>query len=410
MSTKPQTLKLLEMAHGGSAIARGKKRMTVFVPYGIPGELVRATITHQKNEHGYAELISVLQPSPDRIESQCSHFSICGGCHFQHIQYEAQLDLKRTVVVDQMARIGKIKDVPVSPMLPNPDSWAYRREIELSPVKEGGLGFWSPSERRVFPIAECPITQPELLTLLQDIDLELPGLRKLTLRCGDDEALLAAIEVDEVEPPLLEADFPISVAIVMPNRSAATLVGDHYSVFQLKGRDFRVSPGCYLAASAAGMGQVVDAVLRMAALTGSESIMELYSGVGTLTAFLAEQAAQVTAVEWNRDAVADTAVNLEHTDNVSVYEGRVEQVLPTLTESVDVMVINPPKTGLSRDASKVVVGKRPSRLIYVSSDVATMARDSRNLARSGYKLIEIQPIDMKPQSFHIETVSLWEAM
>jgi 23S rRNA (uracil1939-C5)-methyltransferase len=407
--TKRQTLKLLEMAHGGSAIARGKKQMIIFVPQGIPGELVRVTITHQKNEHGYAELVEVLQSSPDRIEQRCTHYSVCGGCHFQHIRYEAQLQVKQAVVVDQMARIGKIKDVPVNAIPPNPDQWAYQHELVLSPVTDGGLGFWSPVERRIFPIEECPITQPELLTLLQDIDLELPGLRKLTLRRGADEALLAAIEVDDVEPPSLEADFPISVAIVLPNRSAATLVGDHYSVFHIKGRDFRVSPGCYVAVSKAGMEQVIAAVLRMAALTGSESVLELYSGIGTLTAFLAEQAGQVTAVEWNRDAVADTAVNLDHTDNVSLYEGQVEQVLPTLTDPIDVMVINPPASGMSKEAAKEVVGKRPSPLIYVSSDVATMARDSRHLARSGYKLIEIQPIDMRPQTYHIETVSLWKS-
>ncbi|MCA9922200.1 MAG: class I SAM-dependent RNA methyltransferase [Anaerolineales bacterium] len=403
------TLDLIEMANGGAAVARGKKKLTIFVPYGIPGEKVRAAITSQKNDHAYAELEQVLRPSPDRIEPNCPHFGTCGGCHFQHMRYEAQLAAKQAVVVDQMERIGNIKHVPVRETLPNATPWGYQVEMSLSPTKDGRLGFWSPRLREIIPIETCPISNPQLLTLLQDIDLELPGLRKMTLRVGADEALLAAVEVNDVEPPLLEADFPISVAIVLPDKTAATLVGDHYIVQSLRGRDFRVSPGCYLPPSLTGMEQVIETVLHYARLEGSEAVLELYSGVGILTASLAEKAATVVAVEQNQDAVADMAVNLDHTDNVAVYEGYVEAVLPTLTDQFDLVIMHPPRDGLSRDMMNLLLEKRPSRIIYISSDVATLARDGRKLlSHGGYKLIEVQPIDMQPQTYHIETVSLWE--
>lgn len=368
---------------------------------------MRAQLVSQKNKYGQAELVEVLQPSPARVTPRCQHFAVCGGCHFQHMSYTAQLAAKEAVVRDQLARLGGFKRANVQPVLPNPEPWTYRVELVLSPAGNGRLGYWSPAKRKVIAVAECPIARPELVALLQDVELDLPGLRKLSLRVGDDEALLAAIEVDGVEPPELEADFPVSIAIVLPDKTAASLVGDFYSVQQVNGRDFRVSPGVEMAPSPAGMGLVVETVLRYAALTGEENVVELYSGAGTLTAFLGMQAAELVAVERNPDAVADLAANLDDLDNVNVFEGEVEKVLPLMPEGVDLMVAHPWANGLSRQAIAAVTQVKPVRFIYVSSDVATLARDGRSLAKAGYRLVEVQPIDMQPQTFHIETVSLW---
>ena len=400
------TLDVTEMAHGGSAIGRANRGRTVFVPLTIPGEKVRVQIVSEKNKYAQAQLVQVLQPSPERVEPRCQHFGVCGGCHFQHMAYAAQLTAKENVVRDQLARLGGFKSANVQPMMPNPEPYGYRVEMVLSPAGNGRLGYWSPVNREVIAIEECPIARPELVALLQDVELDLPGLRKLSLRIGDDEALLAAIEVDDVEPPELEADFPVSVAIVLPDKTAASLVGDLYSVQRVNGRDFRVSPGVEMAVSPAAMQMVVQTVLRYAALTGPETVIDLFSGAGTLTAFLAEQAQEVVAVERNPDAVADLAVNLDDLDNVAVYEGEVEAVLPALP-SAAVMVVHPPGSGLSRQAISAIGRAAPGRLIYVSSDVATLARDGRSLQQNGYQLVEVQPIDMQPQTFHIETVSLW---
>lgn len=401
------TLDLTEYANGGYAVGRASKGRTVFVPYALSGEKVKADIHTEKNKYAYAHLVEVLKASPERVEPHCPHFGVCGGCHFQHMAYEAQLRAKHEVVRDQVARIGNMVNVPIAPTLANPTPWAYRAEMNLSPVVDGGLGFWSPAEKRVVPIETCPISRPELVDLRHDIDLELPGLRKLTLRVGDDEALLAAVEVDGVEPPDLEADFPVSVAIVLPDKTAVNLVGDNFTIQSIKGRDFRVSAGCYLPPSVAGLELVVETVLRYARLTGTEQVVELYSGVGVLTAFLAEGAAAVTAIEVNPDAVADTAVNLD-ADNVSLYEGFVEELLPELEIKPDLLVVHPPKEGLSKEASRLVAELRPSRIIYISSDIATFARDGRLFNRNGYKLVEIQPIDMRPQTFYVDVVGYWE--
>ena len=403
-----QTVKLTGMAHGGSAIAKGKRGVTLFVPRGIEGELVKVELTEEKNGYAHTRLLEVIRPSSDRIEPACQHFPICGGCHFQHVEYEAQLGIKTAVVADQLARIGRIKSANVQPTLPHPSPWAYRMEMPLSPAENGRLGFWSPELKAIFPVDMCPITDPALVQLLQDVDMDLPGLRKLTLRRGDDEALLVALEVDDVEPPELEADFPVSVAIVLPDNTAASLVGDHFSVQSTRGHDFRVSPGSRFLASPAGFEQVVETVLKLADLTGQEMVLDLYSGVGRLARFLAPSAAHLVAIEQNPDAVADTAVNLEESDNVSLYEGAVEQVVPQLAGPFDLAVIHPPRKGMSRAAITAVVAQEIPRLITIHSDLANGARDAKLLQQAGYELVLVQPIDVLPQTYEIDCVMLWQ--
>jgi 23S rRNA (uracil1939-C5)-methyltransferase len=401
------TLTLTIMAHGGAAMGRDDNGRPIFVPYTIPGETVRARLTNEKRHYARAELLEIIEPSPDRIEPRCPHFGVCGGCHFQHMIYEAQLQVKRTVVIDQLQRIGGFDEVNVHSVQPNPFPWGYRMDTSLSPVPGGGLGYWSPQKREVIAIETCPIIHPRLQELWQDVDLDLPGLRKLTLRMGDDEALLAALEVNDIEPPELEADFPVSVAIVLPDQTAASLVGDNYIVQQVKGRDFRVSPGCFFQPSPAAAALLVEAVLAFANLSGVEAVVELYSGVGMLTAFLAETGAAVTAVELNPDAVADTAVNLNDFDNVTLYEGLVEEIVPLLAAQPALLVIDPPDGGLPPAVTESIIQLAPARLIYVSADLPALARDGKKLAQAGYQLVEVQPIDMTPQSFQIDTVSLW---
>ena len=402
------TLQVTAVTHGGAALGRDPQGRAIFVPYAIPGETVRVTLVDEKAHHAHARLEEVLTPAAARIVPQCPHFGECSGCHFQHMRYEAQLQAKQDIVRDQLQRIGGFKRVNVQPTLPNPQPWGYSVELPLSPTPEGGFGLWSATMQQIIPITTCPITHPDLAALLQAIDLELPDLRKMTLRLGDDGAMLAALEVEGVEPPELEVDFPFSVAIVLPDRTAASLIGDNFIIQSVKGRDFRVSSGSYFPPSPAAAALVVDTVLAYALQTNADTVLELYSGVGLLTAFLAEAAAEVVAIELNEDAVADTAVNLPDADNVTLYAGWVEDILPALDVRPDVVIVNPPDKGLTREALTAVIQQNAPRLIYVSSDPATLARDGKHLAKAGYQPIEVQPIDMRPQTYQIETVSLWQ--
>jgi len=402
-----QILQLTAMAHGGSALGRDEQGRVIFVPLAIPGETVRVRLAEDKERYAVAELLEVLQPSPHRIEPRCRHFGSCGGCHFQHIAYPAQLGFKTEVVRDQLERVGKFTDPPVHDILSSPAPWQYCHSATFHPAQEGRLGYWSPLEERVIPIEECHIIQPILWQLFEDLDLDLTGILHVTLRAGADEELLIALATEDVEPPLLEVDFPVSVAMVLPTGEAANLVGDNYLVQRCAGRDWRVSAGSFFQVNPGAAEHLVRLVGRLATLAGPQTVLELYSGVGLLTATLSAAADRVIGIESNPDAVSDASVNLEETDNVELYQGIVEEVLPALAGvPFDAVVIDPPRGGVDPAVIDSLLEIRAPRIVYVSCDPATFARDARRLARGGYRLAEVSPVDMFPQTYHIEMVSL----
>jgi 23S rRNA (uracil1939-C5)-methyltransferase len=226
---------------------------------------------------------------------------------------------------------------------------------------------------------------------------------------------MAALEVEDAEPPELEVDFPISVAVVLPDRRAATLVGDPFLHQQIKGRLFRVSPGSPCEVNPRATEFLIDVVLQLAALDGREHVLEANSGAGILTNFLAAAAREITAIEANEAALSDLAVNLEHTDNVTLYQGNLEEVLsllhppnePRTSRPYDRAIIHAGGKGLGGPAIQQLGQLAPARLIVLSADAAVLARDGRTLSDAGFDLVEVQPIDLRPQTYHIDTVSLW---
>ncbi|HSH05083.1 MAG TPA: TRAM domain-containing protein [Anaerolineae bacterium] len=401
------TIELTAMAHGGNALGRDKKGQVVFVPYGIPGERVRVRVPDSKRKFFHGELIGVEKRSAERVKPTCEHFGECGGCHFQHMAYDTQLAWKRKVVIDQLNRIGRIKQAKVLAVIPSPEQYGYQMELSLNRAENGRLGLWSPTQKQVMPINKCHIIDPGLQELFEDIDFDLPELRKLTLRRGSDGALLAALEVEGVEPPSLLTDFPISVTIVLPDGTAANLVGDNYFVQTINGHDFRISGGVFCHPNPGVIPHLIETVQAYAQLTGEERVLELYSGMGMLTAFLAPNAGEIIGVEYNEDAINDAVINLHDWDNVSLYASPVATAIPSLEMNPDVVVADAPLGGLDKAVIRQLQTWRPRRFVYVSSDVATFARDAGQLTKQGYSLREVQPLDMQPQHFQVQTVSLW---
>ena len=405
------------MAHGGLALGRDKGGRAIFVPFAIPGETVLVRVPDDKRGFARAELLEVVQPSPDRATPRCRHFGICGNCHFQHMTYEAELQAKESAVRDQLTRVGGLKNPPLRPILPAAASYDYRAEGVLFPAEEGGLGYWSPVEQRIFRAEECPILQPALEAALPDLDVELPGLRRLTLRLGDDEELLAALEVEGVEPPELAVDFPVSVSIILPDRTAASLIGDPYLLRSVGEREFRFSPGVPYPINAAAAELLAGAIVELAEIGAGDTVLESPGGAGWLTAALAERAGsvgpggQVIAIEPNPDAVADAAENLDTFDNVAIYQGTEDEVFPALETEPDVLVLRPgvsrPEDGLSPAAFRLLERLHPRRRIVLAAEVGTLAKDAKRLIKMGYRPSAFQPIDLNPQAFPVEVISLW---
>ena len=402
-------LKIDAMAHGGEGIGRHDKR-AIFVPYTIPGESVQVEITKDHGRYARARLLDILEPSPARINPPCPYFGPekCGGCQWQHIAYEVQVRIKGLVVQDQFQRIGKFDNPPLLEPLPDTQGWAYRNHALFRTTPEGNLGFLSPHSHTVYPVTECMIIHPLLNDLLLSLDMSsYPDLEWLEMRTGTEtrDLMLLLQTVDE-EPPSLQVDFPISVVQLCHDDAIAPLIGLDYITERLLDRDFRISATSFYQVNSEQAKQLVDLVLFAAELQGTESVLDAYCGVGLFTSFLAEQAFHVTGIEINPPAIVDARYNLAGFDNVDIIEGSVDDILPNMDREFDVVVLDPPRTGLDRHALDAIGNGNTQRIVYVSCDPATLARDSQRLTKFGYKLEWVQPVDMFPQTYHIENVAL----
>ncbi len=423
------SIQLTAIAHGGAALGRHEGRV-IFVPYALPGETVRAEITEDKGRYAFARLVEVLEPSPNRIPAPCPYFGSCGGCQWQHVNYETQLDLKSTIVADQLARIGKIAAPHVRPTLPDDSGWAYRNHAQFHPVPGGGLGFQSAGSHDTVAIDECPLLHP----LLTDIhaalgpNFDLPGLSRLSLRAGTETGdLMLIFEMADDLPPGLEIDLPVSCVLLLSDGVHVNLIGNNHITETVAGHTYRISAPSFFQINTPQAAQLVRLVTGYLDLKGGETVLDAYCGVGLFTTHLAERAGLVIGIEQSPSAVADLLENtaeqnaldgdshdnLDDYANVDVIEGSVEVVLPDLEldlgvdAPIDAAVIDPPRAGVDRFALDALVKHHPARLVYVSCDPATLARDAKRLVKGGYELVEVQPVDMFPQTSHVESVALF---
>ncbi|MCR4408134.1 MAG: 23S rRNA (uracil(1939)-C(5))-methyltransferase RlmD [Anaerolineae bacterium] len=400
-------LELTGIAHGGDALGRYEGQ-AIFVPYGIPDEKTSVEIIEDRGRWARARLVEVLRPSPHRVNPPCPYFGQCGGCQWQHMDYQAQLVYKRIIVSEQLHHLGGLEDFLVEPTLPSPDIWHYRNHAQFAPSPDGGLGFRSSRSRQVVPITECLLLHPLLSDLFSALDLALPTLERLALRAGvrSGETMLIFETVDD-EPPEIEVDIPVSCVLLLKDGTPVNLVGRNHFVELLGHRRFRVSAPSFFQVNTAQAEQLVETVAALLQLSKDETLLDVYCGVGTFALSLAEQAYKVIGVEENPYAIEDAILNAEGVSNVEFIKGQAEVMLPALDLAVNAAVLDPPRQGCHPQALQSLMDLAPERIVYVSCDPATLARDARQLIAGGYHLIKVQPVDMFPQTYHIETVSLW---
>jgi 23S rRNA (uracil1939-C5)-methyltransferase len=414
------TLQLTTITNGGAALGRHEGR-AIFVPYTLPEETVRVEISEDKGRYAFARPVEVLEPSPDRVVPPCPYFGLtgCGGCQWQHISYQAQLRFKAQIVADQLTRIGGISDPRVHPTLPDSSGWAYRNHAQFHPAPGGRLGFHSApaghvsgqrnrQDREVIAIEECAILHPLLSDLYATLDLELENLTRLSLRAGTmtgDRMLV--FETEDDLAPSLEIDLPVSCVLLLSDGQYANLIGNNHITEVAAGHTYRISAPSFFQVNTFQANQLVRLVTEYLELQGNETILDAYCGVGLFTRHLAKHTGLVVGVEAEPAAVADLLENTADQDNVEIIEGPVEAVLPDLDVTLDGAVMDPPRAGVDRFALDALVAHRPARVVYVSCDPATLGRDAKRLGRSGYHLAEVQPVDMFPQTYHIESVALF---
>ena len=401
------------MGHGGKALGfhRGKP---VFAPYAIPGETITAEITGGSGGALFARGLRLQAASADRVLPRCPHFGPgrCWGCHWQHIDYPAQLLLKQDVLADQLSRLGGLSDARIEaalqPLIPSDESWRYNHSLRLTRANdEGGWGL--PRETGgIQPIDDCHLAHADLLALLDNLRLDYQRAKAITLRRGSDGRLMLILEVDAEADPQLRADLNLSVNLLLPSREPVNLIGDAHSNFTIGGRHIRVTAGSYLRGSLRGIERLAAEVMQAARLTGKQHALDLYCGVGVFSALMAERAALVTAVESYPPAANDADHNLRDFAHIDLIEGGVSDALDAMRESsvgADVAVVDPPNRGLGADVIAGLARLDVKRLVYVSGNPGALARDAKALLAAGFRLRRVQPIDLSPQTYYIDCVA-----
>lgn len=407
-------LTLTTLTYGGEAMGRLDDGRAVFVPFGLPGEKVRVRLTEEKKNFARGEIIEILESSKERITAKCKHFGECGGCHYQHLPYEKQLIVKTEILIDQLKRIGKIENPPVKPTVACPNPWNYRNHVQFHLTEDGKIGYFFPlprGEGRVRAISECHIPELPINHLWPQLEFD-PGtdIERVSIRVGKEDDLMLILESDSPEPPELEIEAGISVTHVFEENTVVIAGNDHVFIHVLD-RDFKVSATSFFQVNTTMAEQMVSHLIANLPVTQSAELIDIYCGVGLFSAFFSSKCQRVIGVESSESACEDFAFNLDEFDNVDLYEGFAEDVLPKLVGQIvnpPYVIVDPPRAGIERHALDAIIKLNPQMIAYVSCDPSTLARDAARLINGGYKLREVTPFDLFPQTYHIECISIFE--
>lgn len=407
--TWPATLELTldGMAQGGEAVGRWEGRV-VFAAGGLPGEQVRVSLTESRPSYAHAAVTEVIEPSADRVAPR-----LPGADHmpWQHIAYEAQLRFKRQILAEQLSKIGGLADVEVGPTAAASPPWGYRSGAQVH-IDGIDLGYHRAGSRELQPLEADPLLQAPLNAALATLRAALGAKDRATgavLRLSEAHGyLVAALRGSGDLRPLAlrwRAGEPRLSGVVLPEPPSA---GADHLLEELDGLAFRLRPTTFFQVNVAAAGTLLRLVREGLRLEGGERLLDLYCGAGTFALPLARAAAEVVGVEEHAGAVADgeASAQLNGIGNVRFTTSRVETALARLDPGFDAAVLDPPRRGCHPSALDELLRLAPPTILYVSCHPGTLARDLKTLVAGGYRLASVTPVDLFPQTPHIESVAV----
>ena len=463
MARKRKELPLLEEVEIKDVAAEGKSiakvnDMVIFIPYGAPGDIVDVKLDKKKSNYAEGHIERLVKPSDLRVEPFCEHFGVCGGCKWQHLPYDFQLQCKQQQVLDALQRIAKVTIPAISPIIGSVKTTHYRNKLEFTfsnkswityeELRSGvdignrdALGFHIPGAfDKVLDIKKCWLQDDisnDIRLFIRSFAIQ-EGLSFYDLRAQEGllrtivvrithtgEIMLIVVFGQDNEPNIqkmmsavgerfpqitslqyvinLKANDTITDQEIIPYRGRA------YIEEEMEGLKFRIGPKSFYQTNSSQAYELYKVVRRMAGLTGKELVYDLYTGTGTIANFIAKESRQVIGIEYVEEAIADARLNsaVNGIGNTLFYAGDMKDIL---TEEFirehgnpDVMIVDPPRAGMHENVVKVLLSTEPRRVVYVSCNPATQARDLAILG-SKYEVVEIQPVDMFPHTHHVENV------
>lgn len=436
-------LEITDLSDTGDGVGRFEQRV-VFVPDTVVGDRTLVRLTHVKPKYAHATLKQILQPSLQRIRPSCIVADKCGGCQWQHINYDYQLTSKHNQVIQALERIGGFVNPSVAPVLSTTSSLGYRNKatypVRISATGQVQAGYYQKGSHQLINLNQCPVQDARLNPLLAEVKQDIKKrdwsiydekrhqgqIRHLSLRIGrrTGEMLLTLVVKDRNLPDIeTQAQewlqrYPQLVGVCLNRNSDRTnaifgkdttcIAGIPYLQEKFAGLEFQIRPDTFFQVhteTAEALLQVIQSELN---LQGQEVLVDAYCGIGTLTLPLAKQARQVIGLEVQLAAVEQAIFNAQQNEinNVTFQVGAVEKNLPNLGIIPDIVLLDPPRKGCEANVIKSLLNLKPSRIIYVSCKVATLARDLKLLCEHGqYHLTRVQPADFFPQTAHVETAA-----
>ena len=439
-------LKIEDMGDGGEGIGK-YEGFTFFVKGAVIGDTVEARIMKLKKSYGYARLMKVVEPSEYRREPGCVHAGRCGGCQLQAMDYEAQLAYKAKKIQERLIRIGGLAHTPVPEIMGMEDPWRYRNKAQF-PVgtdRDGNVvaGFYAPHSHTIIPCTDCRLGAEENQAVLERVlahmrtchispydETACRGLvRHVLIRRGFATGeIMVCLILNGRKLPAAEAlsaslrEIPGMTGIMINVNTENTNVimgseliplwGQGYITDRIGDISYRISPLSFYQVNPAQTKKLYETALEYADLKGNETVWDLYCGIGTISLFLARSAGQVYGVEVVPEAIDDARENarINGIQNAEFFVGKAEDVLPRKYEEdgirADVIVVDPPRKGCDPAALETMVKMQPERIVYISCDSATLARDLKYLSGEGYEVRKVKGCDMFGWTVHVETVVL----
>ena len=443
---KMYVVDIVDIGQGGVGIGKFEG-FTVFVDGGLVKDKIKVKITKSKKNYAVGDIVEIIEPSPYRVERKCSkELKDCGGCQIQELDYQEQLNIKTNEVKQVISRIGKLEDVVVHPALGMEEPFRYRNKAQFPIQKVDGspvIGFYKKKSHDIIPTDQCIIqhdVNDKIIKIIKtyiraykvsvyDEKTHTGVLRHLVTKVGftSKEVMVVLVAnrrklpyLNELASVLKENIPGFKTLVVNVNREKTNVIlGNENRVIYGDGKIndnigdlvFEISPLSFFQVNPVQTEVLYNKALEYAALGENDTVFDIYCGIGTISLFLAQRAKKVYGIEIVEEAIKDAKRNAEinNLDNVEFYVGKAEDVVPKMYKQgkrANVVVVDPPRKGCDEKVLDTIVSMQPDRVVYVSCNPSTLARDLAYLNEKGYKSLEVQPVDMFPHSVHIENVAL----
>ena len=436
---------IIDITHQGDGVLR-VDGFTVFTDKGIIGDKVEAEIVELKKSFGKAETLNILEESDKRIESKCKVSDRCGGCQLQSMKYEEQLKFKKDRIENDIERIGKLEDILIHDVIGMEEPYRYRNNVQIPVGYVDGkvaIGHYERGSHRVVDTEICVIQEEiadRVVRIIREYMVENnirtynrrshDGIvRHIIVRTARDTKDTMVIIVTKGGTLPIRKEFIERLTTGVPEiksiihnvnnqrtnvvmgEKTTIIYGDEKIIDKIGDIEFKISAKSIFQVNTDQAEKMYDKVLEYADLKGDETVIDLYSGIGSITLHLAKAAKMVYGIEISKDAIEDAKENAELNDieNVGFFQGKAEELLPQLKDqgiNADLLVVDPPRRGCEQELLDTIIEMNPEKFIYVSCNPATLARDLNYLTENGFKVVEIQPVDMFAQTTHVECIAL----